>query len=227
MEEHGNPYVRILGSSRIGLGTLLSWDVVIGHPSKATLLAAGDFSVSNGAIVGARCIVRSGTVIYEGVIIGNDVQIAHHVVIREGVRIGNGCVLGNGTEVQVGAQFGKNVRLQATVMISEGAQLGNDIFIGQGVVLTGGRFMTGALQAAGRLSDEEASEQEGRYWKEPSVIVEDDVRIGANSVILAGVCLGKGSVIAAGAVVSTNVPPGSLFVGNPARLLKRAATTDE
>ena len=55
--------------------------------------------------------------------------------------------------------------------------------------------------------------------------MEDDVRIGANAVILAGVRLGKGCVVAAGAVVSNDVPPGALVAGNPGRLLKRPATT--
>ena len=212
----------ILGPSRIGPDTLLSWDVIVGHPSKATLITQRDFFVSNGAIIGERCVLRSGTVVYESTIIGNDVQTAHHVVIREGARVGDGCVFGNGTEVQVEAHLGNNVRLQAAVMISEKARFGNDIFVGQGVVFTGGRFMTGALEAAGRLTKQEASALEGRFWEGPSVIVEDDVRIGANAVILAGVRLGKGCVVAAGSVVSTDVPAGALVAGNPARILERS-----
>jgi acetyltransferase-like isoleucine patch superfamily enzyme len=221
MTEGNKSEACILGPSRIGADTLLASDVIVGHPSKATLLARRDFSVSNGAIIGERCILRSGTVIYENVIIGNDVQTAHHVVVRERAHIGNGCVFGNGTEIQVEAHLGNNVRLQASVMVSEKAHFGNDIFLGQGVVLTGGRFMTAALEAAGRLTNEEASALEGRFWDGPSVVVEDGVRIGANAVILAGVRLGKGCVVAAGSVVSTDVAPGALVAGNPARILKR------
>jgi len=217
---------RIIGPSRIGVDTLLDDDAVIGYPAKATLLSKQDLSASRGATIGKRCIIRSGTAIYEDVVIGNDVQTAHHVVVREGARIGDGCVLGNSSEIQVGAQLGRNVRLQAFVLISEWAQVGNDTFIGPGVIFTGGRFMTGALQAAGRMSQEEASALEGRYWEGPSVIVETDVRIGANAVILAGVRLGKACIIAAGAVVTRDVPPGSLVAGIPARILK-GSTIDE
>jgi acetyltransferase-like isoleucine patch superfamily enzyme len=215
--------VRMLGSSRIGPGTLVADDVVIGHPAKATLADQGDFSVSQGSVVGERCILRSGTVIYEDVIIGNEVQTAHHVVIREGVRIGDGCVFGSGSVVREQAVLGRNVRLMDLVVISEGAQLGNDIFIGTNSSFTAGRYLLGAMEASGRLSHDEVAAVEGRNWDGPSVVVEDDVRIGANAVILAGVRLGKGCVVAAGAVVSTDVPPGSLAAGNPARLLKSGA----
>jgi acetyltransferase-like isoleucine patch superfamily enzyme len=212
----------ILGPSKIGAGTILGWDVIVGHPSKATLMQRRDFRDSTGAVVGERCILRSGTVIYEDVIIGSDVQTAHHVVIREGARIGDGCVFGSGTEVQVQARLGRNVRLQAGVMLSENAELGNDVFLGQGVIFTGGRYMTGALEASGKMSREEAVAQEGKNWVGPSVVVEDEVRIGANAVILTGVRLGKGCVVGAGSVVSTNVPAGALVMGNPARLMKVA-----
>jgi acetyltransferase-like isoleucine patch superfamily enzyme len=153
--------------------------------------------------------------------LGNNVQTAHHVVIREDVTIGDGCILGNHSVVREGATLGRNVRLMEGVIVCEGAQLGNDIFIGSNVSFTAGRHMTGALEASGRMSREEAFATEGKYWQGVSVIVDDDVRIGVNSVILAGVRLGKGCVVAAGAVVSTDVPPGALAAGNPARLLKR------
>ncbi|MGH9721283.1 MAG: DapH/DapD/GlmU-related protein [Bryobacteraceae bacterium] len=211
----------LLGPSHVGAGTLLAWDVIIGHPSKASLVQNRNFHESRGATVGERCILRSGTVIYEDVIVGNDVQTAHHVVIREGARIGDGCAFGNGTEVQIMARLGRNVRLQSTVMLSENVEMGNDIFIGQGVVFTGGRFMTGAAEASGRMTHEEAVVLEGKNWEGPSVVVEDEVRIGANSVILTGVRLGKGCVVGAGSVVSIDVPPGALVMGNPARILKR------
>ncbi|MCI0486188.1 MAG: N-acetyltransferase [Blastocatellia bacterium] len=223
MEEFDNSRGFIIGPSKVGDHAMLAQGVIVGHPSKDTLLNRRDFYTSRGAVVGQRCILRSGTIIYEDAVIGNDVQTAHNVVIREGATIGDGCVFGNGSVVREKATLGRNVRLMESVVISEGARLGNDIFIGPNVSFTAGRFMTGALEASGRLNHDEARELEGDYWEGPSVVVEDDVRIGANAVILAGVRLGKGCVIAAGAVVSMDVQPGALMAGNPARLLKRNA----
>jgi acetyltransferase-like isoleucine patch superfamily enzyme len=209
--------------SRIGATTLVAPGVVIGHPGKAALLATRDMSDGGPVTVGERCILRSGTVLYEDVELGDDVQTAHHVVFREGATIGDGCVFGNGAVVREGATLGRNVRLMESVVISEDAIVGDDVFIGPNVSFTAGRHMTGALEAAGRLTHGEAADREGRYWHGPSVIVENDVRIGANAVILAGVRLGRGCVVAAGAVVSMDVPPGALAAGNPARLLKMPA----
>ncbi len=211
----------VIGPGRVGTGTLLADDVIVGHPSKSRLVTDRDFRVSNGAFVGENCILRSGSVVYEGAVLGDEVQTAHHVVIREGARIGDRCVLGNGTVVREYATLGRNVRAMESVVISEGAEVGCDVFIGPHVTFTAGRHMTGALEASGRMTHEEAADREGDAWAGPSVIVEDEVRIGANAVLLAGVQLGTGCVVAAGAVVSTDVPPGALAAGNPARLLRQ------
>lgn len=213
------PY--IIGPSRIGSAALLAQDVVIGHPAKSALLESQSFSVSAGAVVGDRCVLRSGTVIYEGATLGSNVRTGHHVVIRENARIGNDCAFGNGAVVRELTKLGRNVHLMDHVVISEGAELGDNIFIGPGVSFTSLRYMTDALVASGELSREQARGLEGRYSDGPSAVVENEVRIGANAVILAGVRLGAHCVVAAGAVVSNDVPAGAMVVGNPARIVRR------
>jgi acetyltransferase-like isoleucine patch superfamily enzyme len=211
---------RTIGECRIGTGTLAAEGVVIGHPSKATLPAKRDFNAGRGATVGERCILRSGTVVYEDAVLGDDCQTAHNVVIREGARIGNGCVFGNGSVVREGARLGSNVRMMESVVVAEGAEIASDVLIGPGVVMTAGRYMTGALEASGQMTRKDAEQMEGEYWKGSSVVIESGARIGSHAVLLAGVRLGANCVVAAGAVVSTDVPADGMVVGNPARLMK-------
>lgn len=212
---------RLIGNCQIGDGTLIDETAIIGHPSKSAQLGERSLEHSTGSSIGAQCIIRSNSVIYEETVIGDNVQTANNVIIRENVTIGDGCVVGGGSIVLAGARLGRNVRVMEQSLISECAIIGNDVFIAPHVSFTAGRHMLAAFLHAGRMTEEEAYELEIRYANPagPSVTVEDDVRIGANSVILAGVQLGKGVVIAAGAVVSMDVPENHMVVGNPGRII--------
>jgi len=212
---------RLIGPCRLGDRTRIDPSVIIGHPSKSSQLSGAQLDESQGSSIGDNCILRSNTVIYEDVIIGHKVQTAHNVVIREGARIGDGCVFGANACVLDHAILGENVRVMEQSLVCEGAVVGNDVFIAPHVSFTRGRYMLGAFIADGRMTQVEADEMERRYADPdgPSVIVGDDVRIGANSVILAGVKLGNGSIIAAGSVVSLDIPENHMFMGNPGRIL--------
>jgi acetyltransferase-like isoleucine patch superfamily enzyme len=212
---------RLIGNCQIGEGTLLDESAIIGYPCKAAQLGECSLENSTGAIIGANCIIRSNSVIYENTILGNNVQTANNVIIREDVSIGDNCVFGGGAIVLAGAKLGRNVRAMEQSLICEGAFIGNDVFIAPQVSFTRGRHMLGAFIHAGRMSEKRANDIEKKYADpaEASVIIEDDVRIGANSVVLAGVHVGKGAVIAAGSVVSLDVPENHLVIGNPARIV--------
>ena len=211
----------LIGNCQIGEGTLLDESAIIGYPCKAAQLDGRNLKKSAGAIIGTNCIIRSNSVIYENTILGNSVQTANNVIIREDVSIGDGCVFGGGAIVLAGAKLGHNVRAMEQTLICEGAIIGNDVFIAPQVSFTRGRHMLGAFIHAGRMSEREADIIEKKYADPAgaSVIIEDDVRIGANSVLLAGVRIGKGAVIAAGSVVSLDVPENHLVIGNPARIV--------
>jgi acetyltransferase-like isoleucine patch superfamily enzyme len=215
---------RILGPSVIGAGCILGDGVIIGHPSKRTLLEGRDFRTSSGAHLGQRSILRSGTVIYENVTIGDDFQCGHHTVVREGVVIGRNCGIGSHCVLEWRSQIGDNCRLQNNIIVAETAVIGANVFIGPNVSMTSGRYMLMGLVAGNKLTSADFQEREKQYLDRPTIVVEDDVRIGANAVILAGVRLGKGCVVAAGAVVTGDVPCDALVAGNPGRLLKTKMT---
>jgi acetyltransferase-like isoleucine patch superfamily enzyme len=112
--------------------------------------------------------------------------------------IGNGTNIGALSHIGKDVKVGINCRIQGSVYIADGCSIGNEVFIGPGAVLTNDRHPPSK-----------------GIWS--PVIVEDKVVIGANATIVAGVKLHTGCVIAAGAVVITDIPPQQVWGGNPAK----------
>ncbi len=208
----------IIGPSKVGAGSIIGNHVVLGHPSKATITETHTLRQSIGASIGEGSIIRSGSVIYENVQIKEKFQCGHNTVIREGVSIGSNCAIGNSCIIEWGTTVGDNARFQNCITIGEKVLLGKNIFIGPNVTLTTGRYMLSALVAGGKLTDRDFQDMEKEYLSQPGVIAEDDVRIGANAVVLAGVRLYSGAVVSAGAVISVDVRSGYMAVGNPGRV---------
>jgi acetyltransferase-like isoleucine patch superfamily enzyme len=153
------------------------------------------------AVIGDRAQVRWGTVIYGDVRIGDDFKTGHSAMIRENTVIGNRVVIGTNTVIEGNVTVGDKVKIESSVYIPTHTTIGSEVFIGPGAVLTNDLYPQ-------RLRDE---------YEPQGPIIEDSVSIGANATILPGVRIGEGSIIAAGAVVTRDVPPWSLALGVPAR----------
>ncbi len=125
-------------------------------------------------------------------------RIEPGVYIRDQVDIGDGCVIMMGAVINIGAKIGENTMIDMNTVLGGRATVGNNCHIGAGTVL------------AGVIEPPSAD----------PVIVEDDVLIGANAVVLEGVKIGRGAVIAAGSIVIDDVPAGSVYAGAPAKKIK-------
>jgi len=112
--------------------------------------------------------------------------------------IGKGTNIGALSHIGKDVKVGINCRIQGSVYIADGCSIGDEVFIGPGAVLTNDRHPPSK-----------------GVWS--PAIVEDEVVIGANATIVAGVKLQSGCVIAAGAVVITDIPPQQVWGGNPAK----------
>lgn len=119
-------------------------------------------------------------------------------IIREGVSIGKNAVIMMGAVLNIGAEIGEGTMIDMNAVVGARGKIGKNVHLGAGAVVAG------VLEPPS---------------KEP-VIVEDNVLIGANAVILEGVKIGKGSVVAAGSVVTTDVEPGVVVAGSPAKVIK-------
>jgi len=194
----------IYGKSRIGKGTYIASTVIIGHPGKSErhLLIEGRLELVAGAIIGEDCVIRDYGVIYSGARLGDRCQTGHNFVVREDTHIGNGTLVGSGVIIEDDCSIGSDVSIQSSVYIPTGSVIEDNVFLGPRSVLTNDRYM-------GRTEK----------WLEP-VTVRRGARIGANSVILPGVTVGRDTVVGSGAVVTRDVDDYSVVVGNPARKVK-------
>jgi len=150
--------------------------------------------------------------IADDVVLGEGVQI-HAFVNLYGCRIGDGTRLGTFVEIQKGASVGKRCKISSHTFVCEGVEIGDRVFVGHGVMFTN-TMVPRAANAAGELQTE-------ADWKLERTVIGDGASIGSGSVILCGITIGAGAMIGAGAVVTKSVPPGEIWVGNPAKFLKK------
>lgn len=154
------------------------------------------------ARIGRGCLIRRGTVILADVVIGDRSQTGMGVFIREHTRIGSDCVVGTATIIEGNAELADEVVVQSGVFIPTMTEIASRVFIGPRVVMTNDQY------PLRRRSE----------YKAEGPVLECDVTIGANATLLPGVRIGQGAMVAAGAVVTRDVPAWSLAVGVPARI---------
>ena len=192
----------ILGPTTIGSGSLVE-GAVVGYPSRAKLRGVTDMASmdreSEGSTLGANVVVRSGSVIYEGAVLGDGVELGHGVLVRERSRIGRGARIGTHTVVEADVMVGDGSVIQSMVYIPNRTIIEEGVFIGPNAVFTNDKY-----PPSSRLDP---------------VTVKRGAVIGANATLLPGITVGEGAVVAAGAVVTRDVEPYTVVAGVPARVI--------
>lgn len=146
--------------------------------------------------------VHESSYIDEGVEIGDGTQVWHFCHVQSGARIGNGCKLGQNVNISNNVKIGNGVKIQNNVSVYEGVELEDYVFCGPSMVFTN--------DLTPRSKYKKGSEG---YKK---TLVKYGASIGANATIVCGNTIGRWAMIAAGAVVTKNVPDYALMAGVPA-----------
>jgi len=171
-----------------------------------------DTAVQDGAVVGVAyaddtsppdlgpgSVVRTGTIVYDDVVAEGGLTTGHHALVREQTVLGADVLVGTQAVIDGATVVGDNVSMQTGVYVPRETTIGDDVFLGPNATLLNDPYPV--------RSDADLA----------GPTLESNVSIGANATVLPEVTVGEGAFVAAGAVVTEDVPPRTLAAGVPAR----------
>lgn len=210
------PGVRVGSGCVIGHHVVLHDGTVIGNGvriddhatlGKLPMRAANSAVTKEQALppltVGDACIVGTGVVLYRGAAIDSRVLLADLCTVRENVTIGRGTIVGRGVTVENVCTIGRYCKLESECYITAYSELEDRVFVAPGVVTSNDNYV-------GRTAE--------RFKHFKGVRVRKGGRIGAGAVVLPGVTIGEDGLVAAGSVVTRDVPARTIVLGSPARV---------
>jgi UDP-2-acetamido-3-amino-2,3-dideoxy-glucuronate N-acetyltransferase len=152
---------------------------------------ADDVIIDASAHVDPRAVIGSGT------------RIWINAQIREGVTIGERCIISKDVYIDHGVTVGRGCKIQNGVSIYHGVTIGDEVFVGPHACFT----------------NDKVPRANNPDWAITPTRIENGASIGANATIVCGVTVGEYAMVAAGSVVTRDVPPHALVLGNPARVV--------
>ena len=188
---------RIYRNVSLGDGSMVEDYCIVGAPPRG--MSDGELPTT----IGNSSVIRSHTVIYAGNIIGAHFQTGNKVNVRELNEIGDDVSIGTLSVVEHHVKIGNGVRIHTQAFIPEFSVLEDGCWIGPNVVLTNAKYplSPGAKESLA------------------GPVIRKGAKIGANVTILPGVIVGEHALVGAGAVVTRDVEPGAVVVGNPGRVI--------
>jgi UDP-2-acetamido-3-amino-2,3-dideoxy-glucuronate N-acetyltransferase len=209
--------VTIGKGSRIGNCVIIHEDTVIGEnvaigdntvlgkvPMKAAISTLKAKTLPPARIED-ECMVGSCVAIYRGATLGRGVMVADLASVREDVEIGGYTIVGRGVAIENDTRIGRYVKIETNAYITAHTVVEDRCFIAPMVTTTNDNFL-------GR------TEERFKYTKGPHI--KKGARVGANATLMPGIVLGEDAVVAAGSVVTRDVPPRKVVAGVPAGLVK-------
>ncbi|HLJ90382.1 MAG TPA: DapH/DapD/GlmU-related protein [Candidatus Angelobacter sp.] len=207
---------QIGANCRIGSGVVIHPDTVIGDnvriddntvvgklPMKAALSAVTTEQTLSPCVVASDCMIGALVVIYRGCVLQNKVMVADMASLRENVEIGELTIVGRGVTVENKVRVGSRCKLETEAYITALSEIGDGCFIAPEVTFTNDNFL-------GRTKE--------RFKFHKGVTMKRGARIGANVTVLPGLTLGEDALVAAGSIVTRDVPARKVVMGTPAKV---------
>ena len=210
--------VRVGARCQIGAYAVIHADPVIGDdvriddhsvigklPMKAAASAVTKLRELPALEIGDEVLVGAHVVIYRGATIGPRVMVADFASVREDVKIGTMSIIGRGVTIENKVEIGPRCKIETEAYITALSTIGEGCFVAPEVTFTNDNFL-------GRTRE--------RFKYHKGVTLERGARVGANATFLPGITVGADALVAAGAMVTGDVPPRTIVVGSPARVLR-------
>jgi acetyltransferase-like isoleucine patch superfamily enzyme len=159
-------------------------------------------------VLGAGARLRSGTVLYDGSMIGRCLETGHGVVIREGCEVGDDVSVWTNSVIDYGCHIGNHVKIHCNCYVAQYSELEDNVFLAPGVTVANDLYP--------------GDRRSAKLMAGPRIGV--GAQIGVNVTILPFVRIGAGALIGAGSVVTRDIPPAVVAFGNPA--VPRRAVAD-
>ncbi len=188
----------------LGKNVRIEPGVILGYQFLDKPREASQTSIS----IGDGTIVRTGAIIYPGVIIGKNCMINHYVTIRENTVIGDDTIIGSYTQVEGNIEIGNGCSVWTHSHLTAYSKVGNNVFIGPNFVSLNDPvigYKRRNLQHKGKIG---------------GPIIEDNVRISGGVTIQPGVTIGEDAIVGTGSIVTKDVEPRTIVIGVPAKKLR-------
>jgi acetyltransferase-like isoleucine patch superfamily enzyme len=191
--------------TKLGEGVKILDGAVVGKQPSLSPRSTAKREPLPPAELGAGTIVSTGAIVFAGTTIGERVILGDQSCVRERVTVGDDVVIGRGSLIENDTTVGALTKIQAEAYITAYSTLEDNVFIAPCVVTTNDNFM-------GR------TERRHDLVKGPTI--RRGARVGGGAILCPGVEIGEEAFVGAGAVVTSDVAPRKLVVGNPARVLR-------
>jgi acetyltransferase-like isoleucine patch superfamily enzyme len=206
-----HPTATVYPGTVLGEGVKVLEGAVVGKQPALSPRSTASREPLPPSVIGDGTIVSTGAIVFAGATIGARVILGDQSCVRERVTIGDDVVVGRGTLVENDTTVGAMTKIQADAYITAYSTLEEHVFVAPCVVTTNDNWM-------GRT--------ERRFGNVKGPTIRRGARIGGGAVLCPQVEIGEEAFVGAGAVVTKDVPPRVVVVGNPARVL-RAVPDDE